>query len=150
MDKFSFSEMRMWDQFKITSYCFCVWCESREIGGRGSSTFPCVTQVLETSTLDRATLRTLPNNNNEVPLQKQAMVLTRWLPPQKAPQQTFDQIPNADSTRCAVNVDCGWTASAVTTGWCTRKWLRLDQTIRNLTSGDLGIWNWIGPGLCIS
>ena len=77
VDKFSFSEMRMWDQFKITSYCFCVWCESREIGGRGSSTFPCVTQVLETSTLDRATLRILPNNNNEVPLQKQAMVLTR-------------------------------------------------------------------------
>ena len=24
-------------------------------------------------------------------------------------------------------------------GWCTRKWLRLHQTIRNLTSGDLGI-----------
>ena len=27
----------------------------------------------------------------------------------------------------------------VAAGWCTRKWLRLDQTIRNLTSGDLGI-----------
>ena len=24
-------------------------------------------------------------------------------------------------------------------GWCTRKWLRLYQTIRNITSGDLGI-----------
>ena len=24
-------------------------------------------------------------------------------------------------------------------GWCTRKWLRFDQTIGNLTSGDLGI-----------
>ena len=24
-------------------------------------------------------------------------------------------------------------------GWCTRKWLRLYQTIRNLTCGDLGI-----------
>ena len=23
--------------------------------------------------------------------------------------------------------------------WCTRKWLRFNQTIRNLTSGDLGI-----------
>ena len=21
-------------------------------------------------------------------------------------------------------------------GWCTRKWLRLNQTVRNLTSGD--------------
>ena len=27
----------------------------------------------------------------------------------------------------------------VATGWCTRKWLRFDQTIRNFTSGDLGI-----------
>ena len=27
----------------------------------------------------------------------------------------------------------------VAASWCTRKWLRFDQTIRNLTSGDLGI-----------
>ena len=27
----------------------------------------------------------------------------------------------------------------VAAGWCTRKWLRLYQTMRNLTSGDLGI-----------
>ena len=27
----------------------------------------------------------------------------------------------------------------VATGCCTRKWLRFDQTIINLTSGDLGI-----------
>ena len=27
----------------------------------------------------------------------------------------------------------------VVAGWCTRKSLRFDQTIRNLTSGDLGI-----------
>ena len=27
----------------------------------------------------------------------------------------------------------------VATGWCTGKWLRLYQTIRNLTSGDTGI-----------
>ena len=27
----------------------------------------------------------------------------------------------------------------IAAGWCTRKWLKLDQTIRNLTSGDLGI-----------
>ena len=24
----------------------------------------------------------------------------------------------------------------VVVGWCTKKWLRFDQTIRNLTSGD--------------
>ena len=27
----------------------------------------------------------------------------------------------------------------VAAGWCTGKWLRLYQTIRNLTSGNLGI-----------
>ena len=27
----------------------------------------------------------------------------------------------------------------VVAGWCTTKWLRFDQTIRNLTSGNLGI-----------
>ena len=27
----------------------------------------------------------------------------------------------------------------VAAGWCTRKWLRFDQTITNFTSGDLGI-----------
>ena len=27
----------------------------------------------------------------------------------------------------------------VASSWCTRKWLRLDQTIRNHTSGGLGI-----------
>ena len=25
----------------------------------------------------------------------------------------------------------------VAAGWCTRKWLRFDRTIRNLTSGDM-------------
>ena len=25
------------------------------------------------------------------------------------------------------------------TGWCTKKWLRLYEAIRNLTSGDMGI-----------
>ena len=27
----------------------------------------------------------------------------------------------------------------VATGWCTSKWLSLNETIRNLTSGDLEI-----------
>ena len=51
----------------------------------------------------------------------------------------------ADLTGGAVNVGCGWTASA----WnlqsqerengFTRRWLRFDQTITDLTSGNLGI-----------
>ena len=27
----------------------------------------------------------------------------------------------------------------ITAGWCTRKWMRFDQTIRNLICSDLGI-----------
>ena len=27
----------------------------------------------------------------------------------------------------------------VAAGWCTTKWLRFDQSIRNLSSGNLGI-----------
>ena len=29
VDEFSLKEMKTWGQFKISSYCFCVWCESR-------------------------------------------------------------------------------------------------------------------------
>ena len=40
VDEFSFKEMRTWGQYKISSCCICVWCESREIGGRKSPRFP--------------------------------------------------------------------------------------------------------------
>ena len=35
-------------------------------------------------------------------------------------------------------VDCKY-VELVNVGWCTRKWLTFDQTIRNFPSGDLGI-----------
>ena len=35
VDEFSFKKMRMWGQSKISSCCICVWCKSREIGGKG-------------------------------------------------------------------------------------------------------------------
>ena len=31
---------------------FCAWCKSRELGGRVSQRFPCVTPVLESSSSD--------------------------------------------------------------------------------------------------
>ena len=37
--------MRTWGQYKITSYCICVWCESGEIGERRSSRFKTVGAV---------------------------------------------------------------------------------------------------------
>ena len=36
VDEFSFEEMRMWGQYKISSCCICNRCESREMGGRKS------------------------------------------------------------------------------------------------------------------
>ena len=55
---------------------FCVWCESRELGGRESFScgFSCVTQVLETFS-DRVALRILSNSDG-APLQKQLTTLT--------------------------------------------------------------------------
>ena len=35
-------------------------------------------------------------------------------------------------------MDCN-SIELVAAGWCPRKWLKFDQNIRNLTSGDLGI-----------
>ena len=53
--------------------------------------------------------------------------------PQKSASQTSDQILNADLTRSASNVGCGWNASA----W-RRKWLRLYETINKKSN----FWYW--------
>ena len=36
VDEFSFKEVRTCGQFKISSDCLCVLCESKELGGRVS------------------------------------------------------------------------------------------------------------------
>ena len=56
---------------------FCVWHESRESGGGGSSRFPCVTPVVETVYSNRVAFRILSNINDEAPPQKQPTALTR-------------------------------------------------------------------------
>ena len=81
------------------------------------------------------------------------------------PPQTSDQILNVDPTRSdlrrcksGVWVQCK-RLEFVAVGWCRRKWLRLYQTIGNLTSGDMGILlvlirqgvtDWNRSGSCIS
>ena len=50
----------------------------------------------------------------------------------KAPPQIFDWISNAPTTGGAVN-------EFVVAGWCRWRYLRLDQTTRNLTCSDLEI-----------
>ena len=40
VDEFSSKEMSTWGQFKISSGCTCVWCKSKELGGRMSAKLP--------------------------------------------------------------------------------------------------------------
>ena len=54
---------------------FFVWCESRELGNKGSSRIACITPVVETLS-DRAALIILPNISDGAPLQKQPTALT--------------------------------------------------------------------------
>ena len=50
VDEFSFKEMRMWGQPKTSSCCLCVWCNSKESGGRRSTRFP--TSMVESLSAD--------------------------------------------------------------------------------------------------
>ena len=59
----------MWGHSNISSYCSCVWCESRESGGIVSSKFLCITPVAENSS-EKVTFRILPNINDGAPVQK--------------------------------------------------------------------------------
>ena len=45
-------EKGMRGESKISSYCFCVWCGSKELGGRRSPKFPCATPLVEIFFLD--------------------------------------------------------------------------------------------------
>ena len=36
VDEFSFKATRTWGQATISPGCVCVWCKSRQLGGRGS------------------------------------------------------------------------------------------------------------------
>ena len=102
MDEFFLKEMRTCGQPKISSHCFCVWCESTEPGSSGISRFPCVTLVVETSS-DRVKLRIPSNINDGAPAWKQPRGLTHVCLRSKAPPQTSYRIPNADPTRGAIN-----------------------------------------------
>ena len=112
----------------------------KESGGRGSLRFPCVTLVVETSS-DRVTFRIL-SNNDTAPPRKQPTALTHWLFPQKGPTTDFPPDSKCGSDwRCCKQGEGGdcRCIEFVAADWCARKWLKLYQTMRNLTSGDLGI-----------
>ena len=100
------------------------------------------TPVVEAFSSDQVAFRTPSNINNGAPLQKQPTTLTCRLFPQKSSTTNFrrDSKHRSDwrCCECEVWVD-GNCIEFVSTGCFTRKWLRFDQAIRNLTSGDLGI-----------
>ena len=107
VDEFSLKEMKAGDQSKISSYCFCVWCESRELEGRGSSRFPCITPVVETFSSYRVAFR-VPLSVS-APLRKQSRALACRLLPQKSP--TTDFRPNSKCGSCQIYYECGmWEA----------------------------------------
>ena len=114
MDEFSFKETRTLGQYKISFSCICVWCESGELGRMSSS-------------------------NDGSSLRKQPVALTRRLFLQES--STTDLRPDSKCgsawRRCesGVWVDC-MCIEFVAAGWCTKKRLSFDQTIRDLTSGD--------------
>ena len=77
VDEFSFKEMRMWGQSKISYSCIRVWCQSGELGRRRTSRLLCVTPVVKTFSSDKVTFRIPSNINDRAPLRKQPAALTR-------------------------------------------------------------------------
>ena len=136
--------MRTRGQSKISSSCICVWfCfEAGELGGKRSSRFPRATPALEIFSSDRVAFRTQSNINNGAPLRKQSTALRCRLFLRKCSTTDFQSDSKCRSDcrcfECGLCVDCTC-IEFVAAGFCIRKWLRFDQTIRNLTPGDLGI-----------
>ena len=137
-----FKEMRTWGHSKFSSYCACVLCESTELVGGRNSRFLCVTPVVESFSSDRVAFRTPSSINDAAPLQKQPTALTYRLLLQKSLTSDFRPDSRCGShqryCKCGVWVDCKC-MEYVPSGLYTKKWLRLDQTMINLTSGDLWI-----------
>ena len=142
MYKFPLKKIKTWSQSKISPYCFVFGVNQEYLEVEGSQTFSCVTPVVETFSLHRVAFRAQSNINEGATLQKQPTALTRWLPRQKDPNTDLRPDSKYGSNwRCyewGEWADCRC-MEYVDASWCTRKWLRLYQTIRNLTSGDLGI-----------
>ena len=139
MDELSFKEVRTWGKSKISSSYICVLCESAELGRRRSLRFPCVTLVVETFSSDRVTFRIPSNINDGGPLQKQPAALACRVFPQInfITDIRLISICGSDWRRWESGVWVDYKCMEfVAAGRCTKKWLRFDQIIRNLTPGD--------------
>ena len=82
-EEFFFKEMSMWGKPKISFCCLCVWCKSKELGGKGGGGWG-EYKILNTNggkllrrfsssyrkLLDRVAFRILSNINDGAPLRK--------------------------------------------------------------------------------
>ena len=125
-------------------YWFCVWCKSRELRGIVSPTFPCVIMLMESFSSARwATISywikwhlkscqtstmELFSKNSQRP--KNVDYFCKML---YRGCSTWFQI-HLRLERCCkygVSVDCKC-MEFIAAGWCTGKYLKLDQTIREI------------------
>ena len=95
-----------------------------------------LTPMVETSSADRVAFRILLNVNNRALPRKQTTIWTCWPFPQKIPYFKYGFDWWCYRLDVWVNFKC---MKFVAVGWCITMWLRLYQTIRDLTSSDLGI-----------
>ena len=111
----------------------CCWCKSKELGGRGSPRFSCVTPVVKKFSSDflRAiipTFRILSDIHSGALLRKQSTALTCSLFPQKSfiadVRLDFKCASDWRYCKCELQLDCKC-MEFVTTGWCSGKQLRL-------------------------
>ena len=107
--------MRTWGQSKISSYCFYIWCDSRELGGR------CVHSGEEL--LRQGHIQNSVKHQRRSSFAKTAKGLVTL---------------TVSTKKLGAEGDCNC-MELVAAGWCARIWFRFDQIIRNLTSGDLEI-----------
>ena len=142
MNEFSFREIRTGvnPSLYLIAFEFGVNQENWEAGGVQDSFVPLcnfsggnLRQSCQTSTKELLCINSQEPKHNDCFGKK------------NPPPQTSDQILNVDPTRSdlrrcksGVWVQCKC-LEFVAVGWCRRKWLRLYQTIGNLTSGDMGI-----------
>ena len=117
---------------------FCVWYESREIGGRGSSRFSCVTPAVKTFSSDRVAFR-IPSNISDGALLRKQSGFNKMT---ASPKTSYHRLSTGLQMRIQLEVLWMWGADGLqvhgskflVAELCARKWLRLYQTMKNKKS----------------
>ena len=112
--------MKTWGLSKVSSYCFFVWCESGELGGRGSWRFSYVISVVELWIL--LCNHSYPQTESHLESHETSATVLFCENSQRSwhvdcfrkltPRQNSDRTPNADPAGVRVSVGWGWIAGA--------------------------------------